>query len=220
MPNRPAMVYVAAAFMIHSLAAPASNAQEVKEFAEHRCKLTLPGPGFQWLDHSNIPHAMAALGDDSGTMLIMLANKNPEGLVVSKDFCRGFDDSFDQPGVISKISGAITTFRGVPCYQLHARLEQNGTIGTIRAFAANGYVYQLQLLGNSAPIEQRNTLDRLFAAFEFVGEPILPAPAPPRPEETAYKFSENMGKIAGYCIVGIILLTIAGKVTGRKKKGS
>lgn len=208
---------LAAALMIYSLAGIANDVGNARVFADRQCKLTLPGAGFRWLDHSKIPQAVAALGNDSGTMLLMTINKAPDGFVLKESFVRGFDKSFNQPGVASKISGEIVTFRGVPCYQLHARLGQDGSIATIRAFGANGYLYQLQLVGSRLPVERRGELDGVFSAFEFTGTPSLPTSAPQTSEQQAYNFSENMGKIAGGCIIGVIILAGAGKLLGKKK---
>ena len=199
----------------------ASGAARTREFKEYRCRLTLPGPRFQWLDHTKIPDCVAVFGDASGTLgLTMAVQKNPEGAVVNESFVKAFDKGAIQPGVTSKISGRIGRFRGVPCYQLHARYEEDGSIGTMRVFPANGYIYVLVLTGSNLPISERNKLGSIFSAFEFVGEPVLPVPKPSLSEDEVGRSTAKY-KLTGLILVTtvtVIFLSIWDRIRRRKKK--
>jgi len=206
-----------AAFMVYALTAAASDTERIREFENFRCRLILPDPNTEWIDHTQIPGAKAALGDDSGRVLVFMVNEAADSFVLNDSFIEGFDESFNKPGVISKISGQITAFRNVPCYQFNARIEQDGSIVTGKIFAANGYLYQLQLIGGELPINERNDMDNIFHAFEFFGKPNPHESQPTSPEQQAYNFSRKMGRIIGYCII-VIIVVLVGKMLIRKKR--
>jgi len=100
---------------------------------------------------------------------------------------------------------------------MHVRSNLDNSIATTRAFFANGYLYQLQIVGSKLPINERGKLENLFNSFEFIGETILPEP---KEENSAYKFGRYMGQIVAYCVIGIIVLLLVKLVWRRKKKGS
>jgi hypothetical protein len=190
-----------------------AQTETTREFAQYQCKLALPGAEFKWLDETRIPNVTAMLGDASGTVLLLLVNPVPPGVVVSK---KGFDDGFFKPGAVTKLEGKDITFRGVPCYQAHARIEANGAIATIRAFTANGFFYQLQLIGSNLPVSQREKLGTVFDAFQFVGDPVLPTPQPASAIERSLKFSGYMGRVVSLCLIAIVILLVVRAV--RRKK--
>ena len=211
---------VVLALVFSQYAESAEDAERAKEFPDHRCRLLLPAPDFVWLDHSHIPDSIAAFGNGSGMMLILLVLKTPDDFAVGDSFSNGFDEGITQSGDLSKISGEIITFRGVPCYQMHTRINQDGSIATTKAFGANGYLYQLQLIGSKLPINERGNLEKVFASFEFLGAPRLPELKPASRQTKPYKFSRMMGRIAAYCIIGIIILVVVKSVIRKRKRTS
>ena len=200
----------------------AGEVQETKEFADLKCKLTLPSPDFKWLDHKQVPYARAFMGNDSGTMLLLLAFKDTEGKPVDKDFAKGFDIGLGKTGDVAKINGSIITFKKLPCYQVNIRIKQNNSTGTIRAFLANGYLYQLQIIGNKSLFKERKKQEKIFSAFEFIGSPTMPRPVSSAVQK-AYNYGYIMGRIAFYCIVIAVIVGIVAlikKIANGNKKDS
>lgn len=204
--------------VVHSCTAMANDAERIKEFQDRRCRLALPSSEFKWLDNSQIPNTLAAFGDNSGIVFIVLTFKTPDGFVLTKGFTKGFDEGSCQSGMFSKISGEIIKFRNLPCYQVHLRSVKDGSVMTVRAFAANGYLYQLQLIGSILPIENRNKLENIFSAFEFVGMPNLPTPKPPSAEQKAYNFGMQMGRISVYCLIAAVILFVARRLVRKRRR--
>ncbi len=118
--------------------------------------------------------------------------------------------------MISKLDGEIATFKDIPCYAIHGRLETEGLFLTNKCFAANGYLYIVQLISAELPAPGENNLEAVFSAFEFVGTPHVPKPRSPG-EQRAYEAGRLMGQIIGYCIIGAVLFTIVKRLTCRKK---
>ena len=199
----------------------AGEVQETKEFADLKCKLTLPSPDFKWLDNKQVPYARAFMGNDSGTMLLLLAFKDTEGKPVDEDFAKGFDIGLGKTGDASKINGSIITFEKLPCYQVNIRIKQNNSTGTIRAFCANGYLYQLQIIGNKSLFKERKKQEKIFSSFEFIGQPVAPKLKALSAEQKAYKFGYMMGRIVFYCIVIAVIVGIVSlikkNINGNKK---
>lgn len=158
----------------------AEDIQKAKEFTDLKCKLTLPSSDFKWLDHKQVPYARAFMGNDSGTMLLLLAFKDTEGKPVDKDFAKGFDIGLGKTGDVAKINGSIITFKKLPCYQVNIRIKQNNSTGTIRAFLANGYLYQLQIIGNKSLFKERKKQEKIFQHLSLSVRQLCPVRFPQR----------------------------------------
>lgn len=199
----------------NGMAYAAPSADMTKDFADYHCRLSLPGStDFEWLDHTQIPQAAAALRNSSGTTVLLLVTKVPSDFTLNT---KGFDDGLCAPGVASKLKSEKATFRGVPCYQICVRFEQNNAIAAIRAFAANGFLYQVQIIGESLPIDDQSKLEHLFSMFEFIGSPATTVAKAPSSEQKAYNFSRLMGRLVGICLIAIIVLVVAKRMFGKKK---
>ena len=186
-----------------SPAAPAPESGQVKEFPNYRCRLVLPGPQFQWLDHGRIRDAQAALGDPAGTILTFLIYDAPSDFAFDETFIRGLEQGFQQTGQVTRIDGGMTTFQDLPCYQMHARIEGRGLFMTHKCFAVNGFLYGLQLLSPELPTRD-SPLEKVFSAFQFIGTPLVP---PPRSlaKRRAFDDARLIAKLAG----GLLLLLAA-----------
>ncbi|MBT3286631.1 MAG: hypothetical protein HN380_04730 [Victivallales bacterium] len=198
------------------LAAEAQIQEErTREYPEYHCKVTLPEASFQWLDHSAVKGAAMIMGNAAQAKLLLVARKAPAGIAVTDKFCKGIDDGFFEPEAVSKISGEVITFRGVPCYEVRARLGYDSSVAVLRSFAANGHVYQLQLLGAPVADLDKQQVEKLFASFELIGTPVLSSPE----ESDAVPYagtSRTMGKIAAYCFIAIGLLAVVKKFSRKK----
>jgi hypothetical protein len=219
--RRTAMGLLCVAVVLAWCSAVGSEAGRTMDFPQYGCKLTLPGPGYQWLDHTQVPHAAALFADASGTVrVLMLVLENEDGAPINERFVKEFDRGFTESGDASKISGRIGRFRSVPCYQMHARLRQLSSPVTIRTFAANGCIFQLQVINSDLPIDQRGKLEPLFSAFEFTREPELPEPKADVAETelarlvAKYKFIVLIG--AGAIAVAIVLISDAARRRKRR----
>ena len=168
--------------------------------------MTLPSDQAQWLDHSSIKGAAAMFDDGSGLRFLLLVIKAPENLPLNKKFLKDLDAGYAKSGV-TKISGAMTRFRDVPCYDMRIRLQQVDKAAIVRAFPANGFFYQLQIIAMEGPLGETSKLEPTFSAFEFIGTPSLPRE--PSAEEKAFKSGEKMGRITAYIVLGVIVLLVA-----------
>ncbi len=179
------------------------DSRQTKEFDEYKCKLTLPSAGCEWFDEKKIPHATAVFSNEADVLLVMAVSRNEEGFPINNEFIRGFDNGFFKSGNMSKTSSEITSFRGVPCYEFHVRAHDDNSVMTCKVFAANGYVYQLQVFGSPLPVKERDKLEPFFESFEFIGKPV-----PPAEKTEAHKLGYKAGKIAAYAIMGVVVLGI------------
>jgi hypothetical protein len=213
-------ILILATLMACALTATAGNNGHLKVFEQYSCRLTLPDPNFEWIDHTQIPQAKAALANDSGAIILFMVNKASDELVINDAFIKGFNESYYKRDVISKISSEMTNFRNVPCYKAHSRLEQENSLATIIIFAANGFVYQLQLISDEATIREHQKLETVFSAFDFLTKPRLHVAKPSTSGQRAYEFGEKMGRILFYCIIGIVILSVIKKLKNRKSKNA
>lgn len=188
------------------------------EFPEHKCRLVLTDPNLEWLDHSQIPQALAVFGDRDGNMVIFMVIQVPDNFALDSSFIKGFDESFTQSGMMSKIDGQITTFKDAPCYLIRAKMLQQDLYVTNRSFYANKVMYGLQLISNELPEDASHELYSYFSCFEFVGVPDITQSNLSASERRAYNIGKLCGQIIGYCIFGIIVILPFKFIFGRKRR--
>lgn len=203
---------LAAVLVLFAALVSVGHAAERREFPKYKCAVTPPGPSFEWLDHSAIPHGVGFLANGDKAKLVLLTFDNPRGEQVDERFLKEFDRGLTEGGQVSKDSGRLLTFCGVPCYEVRARLVSESMPIVIRVFAANDTIYQMQLLGTVVGGLEQSHPDRMFSAFEFVGTPELPTP-----KAGAYFASYRMGRLAGTCLLVALVLALLGKVFKKKR---
>ena len=215
---KPFSLFILAAMAFSTSISYADESGRVIDFPAYHCRLTLPDPCMEWLDHSQVPQAQAVFGDAQGTIVIFMVHKIPAGLVLNESFTKGFDETFERPGVIRKTGGEITTFSGAPCYHLYGRLEQEGKTFIYKLFAANGFMYGLQLISGDYPGERAIIPDNYFSAFEFIGEPLIAKPRGAASQPQTHNISRIMGRVIGYCVIGIVVISVIKWLVGRGRK--
>lgn len=138
--------------------------QRTKEFPKYKCKLTLPGPDYKWINHTMIPNSIAAFSDSSSSIVVsLLVMKNIEDSSIDTSFATYFDGGFfEVAGDAEKISSELGEFKSVPCYSLFARHLKEGFFSVNKVFAANGSVYTLQIVSESTLKDNKAKLDPLF----------------------------------------------------------
>jgi hypothetical protein len=182
-------------------AAPASD--NVKTFEGYQCRYTLPGDDWLWLKLRPGMTAICAARNRDGLVLALTVLPAPAGHVVDAKFTTDMDE-WAAGRKLTKRDGRITTFRGLPCYQLEAML--NGRTTAFRAVVANGFHYQLELAGDADPVESRPDFDTIMNGFEFTSPPVPPPPV--GRAKTFPPLLTGLGRIAGYCLLGALFLGI------------
>jgi hypothetical protein len=149
-----------------SMALAAAESERTLELSSYKCKLTLPSGKFDWLEPSPILKAVAAMGDDSEAWMILMIHPLPEGLSIQESYRKGFENGFAQSSAATVLESKTINFKGAPCFEIHARLDQDGSVISVRALAANGHIYQLMVMGSDLPVEKRGELEVFFSAFD------------------------------------------------------
>ena len=203
-------IFIAGILVFCSLYLKAVDNSKEKEFVDIKCKITLPD-GAQWLDQSQVPGCKAFFKDSSERLFILLGGKSKHA--INNAFVTGFDSGFLKSANASKISGEIIKFKKVPCYQLYVKMKDQELYAIVRVFFANGYCYQLQLIGDNLAIKKQADLDKVFSSFEFIGKPSLP-----KPTKKNNFLSNNLGMIVDIGIVCIILFIFKDKTLVAFKK--
>jgi hypothetical protein len=197
--------------------------EAARTFPVQKCRFTLPGPDWTWID-KEVPNVLFMAGNTKGFVINLATVRTPDPVQINEPFAKEFEESLYQPGQIEKRGGRFVTFRGLPSYQAEGILADGRTSAT-RVFTANGFVYHLTLLGAKEPIEKDPAFETLMQGFEFTaplepdskrtGSEVVQAPAgsagqtPPATDSDygkALNVSAWMGRIAGVCILGAILL--------------
>ncbi len=138
-----------------------------KDLPQYRCRLTLPDDSWQWQEPPVPGAAASAISRDGLSLaLLVIRPKRPTpGLVDA--VIRGFEQGFLESSQARKVGGRKLEFRGVPCYELTARVEAQGVDCIVRLFLANDLSYQVMVLGPAGVVRAVPDMEKLFGAFQF-----------------------------------------------------
>lgn len=168
------MILTFTSLILLSLNSVDDEIPNVKEFPEYSCKLTLPGPEFKWANKTLPPELLAGFYDESGTDLTLSVQSIAKNVKIDEFFIRDLQESYLNDDSVALISGKMTTFQNVPSYQIRFRSLENDAIKTTRFIIANGYLYGLHLELQEGQITEDGRRNKIFDAFEFIGDPQLP----------------------------------------------
>ncbi|MFL5340094.1 MAG: hypothetical protein ACJ8F7_08075 [Gemmataceae bacterium] len=146
-----------------------------RDFAEHKCRYTLPGKEWAW-NEPPPPGVLCMASRPGGFFLTVKVTEQRGASHVGEKFAAEFDKDFFQTGQASKRGGRFVAFQGLPCYQVEAT-EPGGHSMVNRAFLANGVVYSVNLTGGTAPLEQKPDFEDIMNGFSFTEPPVEPIPA-------------------------------------------
>jgi hypothetical protein len=189
--------------------------ETVRTFPAQKCRFTLPGMGWTWID-KQAPNTLFMAENTKGFIITLSTVNAPTPERVDEQFAKGFEKTFYQPGQLEKRSGRFVTFRGLPSYQAEGTLTDGRTTAS-RVFTAHNFVYTLSLIGTKEPVEDDPEFEKLMQGFEFTASPEQQVsaqsggqtqPAPDSDYARALNISERMGRLAGACILGALLLLL------------
>lgn len=191
---------------------------EIKEFPEYKCRLTLPNETWSWDDIDNVPNVIAIARSEDGLILIFGVYPQKDDYAICDQFISGFEKGqLKQPGV-SKTAGQKLTYCGVPCYQLDTFLSETNMHGMNRIFNAYGNSYFLGLMYPEGIKDTKLILEGIFECFTFTSKPSVIL----RPENTAYEQGRRIGHITARVMIWTMIIyaiyAIARKVFRKNQK--
>lgn len=196
--------------------ADASRDQELtKEFPAFKCAFSLPGTDWTWQDAAVVPNAVCVARSTEGLVVMLTVLPVPaSSRGVDGEFAANFERGLYASPTMRQRGGTRTKFAGLPCYESRALVNGQLT-AVIRVVVANGFAYQVQLLGNTEPVEKRPDFEAIMNSFKFTSPPVVPSPG----AYTAAKpvnFAYTMGQIAAACLFAALVLAALGAMVGKK----
>jgi hypothetical protein len=176
-------------------------------FPEERCKLSAP-TGYTWLDPEIIPGALAVAADESEEMLVLLVAPAPEDVEELSDELIGYLEEGLLGGELRKLSGTRIQFKGQDAYEVHVGAADESII-TVRFFLAHGFMYQLQIAGNTLPLGARDHLSLIFDRFDFMSESEAAEVAAAMAEWEAEAEAEAEAELSGPGTRNAIIMAVA-----------
>jgi hypothetical protein len=172
--------------------------ERTRTLADLKCRFTLPNSDWRWLASDN-PSVRFVAANSRGISIHLSATHVPGGKV-DEAFVRDFEKEFFQPGAREKRGGEFATFLGLPCYAVRGRRNNSATT-SMRVFAAHDYIYTLNVMGTSDPVEDDPACEEALRGFEFTSPPEVQRTgyAPGSDEETAYLIGTVIGAV---CVLG------------------
>ena len=164
-------------FAVLSLAF-ASHAQGTERRLEpYRCALRLPDADFTWLAEDDVPGATLACRDSNDRFVILKVWEAPPNYHLDARQAAGFEQGMsNKSDGIERLGGNFLEFLGVPCYEMRGRIKANQSLTLTRMFVANGFLYNFQAMIPAPTGTNVANFDKLMAAFQFIGAPVVPQP--------------------------------------------
>lgn len=216
---------LAAIVLLLAFAFPAARAAEdVRTFPASKCRVKLPGPGWNWRKNLDPDFIFEAVSP--GMAFTGFTEPLPPGGTLASHVL-GFETQFFLSGRFKKRGGRNITYKDLPAYQVEIR-DEDGSTMVCRIFLAHGLSYHLNLNGGKEPVENDPRFEAIMDAFDFTERPVPPPPPPPAPlpedDETtdsdygrALNVSAWMGRIVGVCLILILVLLVVGWLKGKTK---
>jgi hypothetical protein len=152
-----------------------SAGESSKTFPDYRCKYTLPGKDWTWVDLESGSVLTCKARNRDGLLLSLAVKHAIAGEVIDARYAERYDEELAADGRRKKRAGRVTTFRGLPCYESEW-LVNGGNSAAHRVVIADGWRYHLMLVGKGDPVERRRDFEAIMNGFEFTSPPVPPAP--------------------------------------------
>ena len=119
---RSCRLMLVAALMIGSSTGLAADEANTRTFAPQKCRFTLPGPDWRWIENKD-PNALCFAGNKDSIVVTLSAL--PDSSPMNEAFAAGFETGFLKSSGFKKRSGGFVDYRGLRCYQLVSTLPDN-----------------------------------------------------------------------------------------------
>ncbi|QDT26261.1 hypothetical protein Enr10x_15620 [Gimesia panareensis] len=201
------MLYSLAVITCFVLQAEPDTTPQVKEFPAYSCRLRLPDTYFKWSDKEMPPDFLAECNNGTGISLVLLARDAPKAAKLDDSTIDQIRNSYRENDPVKFMNGKLIVFKDVPCYQYLLKIKAEDSFTVVRTFTAHQKIYTLFLNLPSDQLDDKENRNRIFDAFEFIGESKTSKPSykPPIPEtrKNPYRFFTSLLKYF-FVIVGAI----------------
>ncbi len=197
-------------------AAPTLVAAQERErtFESAKCRYKLPNDDWAWSDEKMPEGTIFIAANKAGFVVTLGFVASPKPGKLDQNFAKGFESTFFKKGQMEKRGGRFITFQGRPCYQAEGVLADGRTVIN-RAVLAPGFSYNFAVIGGNQPVEKAPEFEGIVNGLTLTAA-LAPEPDP-LPEQEPLNFSRRMGEIAGYCVIGIIVVAIGGWLVRKSK---
>ena len=178
---------------------------QIKEFPEYHCRLTLPVETWNWDENLEIPNLFAIAKSPEGHLLLFGACAYNGNYPVNDKFIAGIEKGrYEHPGIIIK-RGRKLTYCGVPCYEFETFMGETNMNSIARYLNGHGYSFYVELLYSKDHEVEASLVEKVFEGFVFTSFPTYASSA----ESSAYKEGQYIGRIIGHLVFWSILLYAA-----------
>jgi hypothetical protein len=164
------MLYTLAAIAGFALQTELDTVSQVKEFPSYSCRLKLPDTYFNWSDKELPPNFLAECNNGSGTSLVLLARDATDDAKLDDYTINQIRNSYQEEDPVKFMNGKLIVFKDIPCYQYLLKFKAEDSFTVARTFTANQKIYTLFLNLPGDQLDDKENRNRLFDAFEFIGE--------------------------------------------------
>jgi hypothetical protein len=191
-------------------AAPAPKPDpNTRVFPAHKCRYTLPGKDWFWVEQTASPVLFRA-ENFMGYAVALSAAPVPPHITLNQQFAEKLEKEFFGSSDMKKRGGRFVVFNGLSCYQSEA-VAPDGRTAVCRIFLANGFGYNLEVVGTKDPVELSPNFEKIMNGFGFTEALAQPGAAQGQTSEASHVLVVGLG----FCAVAAFLMRLA-RGFGRK----
>jgi hypothetical protein len=153
--------------------APQESNPPTREFPSQKCRYTLPGKEWKWMDQP-LPDSIFMATSKAGLVITFRCDRVEDWKSLDRSTVADFEQAMNRSteGRLKKRGGRFIIFLGLSCYQFEGVYADGRTIAS-RLILANGLAYHIMVAGDQNPVEQRPEFEKIISGFQFTDAPLV-----------------------------------------------
>jgi hypothetical protein len=153
------------------MASPArlgAGEERTRTFEAQKCRYTLPGPAWSWLDDQKPENMLCMTRNTNGFVISLSAVATSDGPEKNEQYGKEFEKSLYKSGQF-EAGGQFydpVAVRFVPAYPTRMRLS-DGRKALLLVFTSRGFHYHMTLIGGKEKTEVDRELPTMVQGFDF-----------------------------------------------------
>ena len=185
-----------------------------RTFESLKCSYKLPNDDWSWSEDKMPNNTLFIAGNKEGVMAALSYMARSQATPLDQEFVDVFESTFYKKAQMTKRGGRFIPFLDRPCYQAEGVLADGRTVVN-RTLLSPEYSYNFAVIGGKETVENAPEFEAIVNGLKLTA-PLVQAPSQPVSQEEP-DLSRRLADIAGYCIVGVVIVAVGGWLLRKKK---
>lgn len=187
-----------------------------RTFAAMKCSYRLPNDDWSWSEDKMPNNTLFIAANKDGFVATLSYMTMSRSNLLDQDFVNDFESTFYKKAQMTKRGGQFINFLGRPCYQAEGVLADGRTVIN-RTLLSPDCSYNFAVIGGNQPVESAPEFEAIVNGLTLTAPLVQKEALNQLPAEEPPNVSRRLGEIAGYCIVGVVIVAVCGWFFQKKK---